>query len=64
MGENVWIAVKGMSHGLGMILHLWKDKLPLLEGYAVAPENTLPIDFEQVAFAIVAEPGHLPANGS
>lgn len=64
LGENVWIAVKGMSHGLGMILHLRKDKVPLLEGYAVAPENTLFIDFEQVAFAIAAEPGPLPTTGS
>jgi hypothetical protein len=61
LGENVWIAVEGMSYGLGMILHL--DKLPLLEGYAVAPENTLPINFERAIFASVAEPGPLPANG-
>ncbi len=64
LGENVWIAVSGMSHGLGMILHLWKDKAPLLEGYAVAPENTLPIDFGLVTFAIVPEPGPLPDKGS
>jgi hypothetical protein len=53
-----------MRHGLGMILHLWQDKVPLLEGYAVTAENTFPIDFEKVSFAFVGEPGPLPANGS
>ena len=64
LGENVWIAIKGMRHGLGMILHLWKDKMLLLEGYAVGPENTLPIDFEQTIFEIATEPGPFPEKVS
>lgn len=64
LGQNVWIGVESMSHGLGMILHLWQDRAPFLEGYAVAAENTSPIDFEQVPFALVEWPGPLPANGS
>lgn len=61
LGQNVWISVEGMSHGLGMILHLRTEEVPLLEGYAVAPENTSSIDFEQVRFALVRVPGSLPA---
>ena len=61
LGQNVWIAVEGMGHGLGMILHLRREEVPLLEGYAVAAENTRLINFEQGRFAPVREPGPLPA---
>jgi hypothetical protein len=63
-GQNIWISVEGMNHGLGMILHLRSNQVPLLEGYAVAPENTSPVDFEQVRFALVPEPGSLLPGGS
>lgn len=62
LGQNVWIGVEGMRHGLGMILHLRKEGAPLLEGYAVAPENTYVINFEQVRFALIPEQGPLPAS--
>lgn len=64
LGRDIWISVEGMSYGLGMILHLRREKVPLLEGYAVAPENTTPIDFEHVRFALASEPGPLPTDGS
>src|SRR3569623_1751139 len=62
LGRNAWISVEGMSHGLGMILHLREAEVPLLEGYAVAPENTSSIDFEQVRFARVQEPAPFPSD--
>lgn len=63
LGKNVWFGVEGMSHGLGMILHLSHGKTPLLEGYAIGPEDTSRIDFERVRFALIEEPGPISANG-
>ena len=62
LGQNVWISVEGMSHGLGMILHLGKEDGSLLEGYAVAPEDTGLINFEQVRFALVHVPWSTPGE--
>ena len=62
LGEHVWVAVEGLDYGLGIILHLYDARLPLLEGYAVAPENTSPVNFEDVRFALVSEPGSMPAD--
>lgn len=59
---DVWVAVKGLDYGLGIILHLYDERLPLLEGYAVAPEDTSPINFEDVRFAIVGEPSSMPTD--
>lgn len=64
LGTDVWISVEGLSHGLGMILNLRRARVPYLEGYAVAPEDTSHLDFDQVPFAVAAEPGPLPANCS
>ena len=64
LGQNVWISVDGLEFGLGMILHLKDGRADLLEGYAVGPEDTSRIDFERVRYAIAAEPGPLPPNGS
>lgn len=47
-----------------MILHLYEDEQPLLEGHAVGIEDTSPIDFEQVRFTIIPEPGPFRENGN
>lgn len=62
LGEYVWVAVEGLDYGLGIILHLYEERLALLEGYAVGPEDTSPINFENVRFAVLSEPGALPAD--
>jgi hypothetical protein len=64
LGENVWISIEGLKHGLGMILHLEMGRPPLLEGYAVGGEDTSKIDFEQVRFAVSAWPKPFLENGS
>ena len=64
LGENVWISVSGLEHGLGMILHLEAGRPALLEGYAVGPEDTSKIDFEHARFAVASRPGPLRGNGS
>lgn len=64
LGYNVFIGVDGLEFGLGMILHLKEGRASLLEGYAVAPENTLAIDFAHVRFELIGGPGPLPLKGS
>lgn len=64
LGLNVYIGVYGLQYGLGMILHLKDGYANLLEGYSVGGEDTSAIDFAQVRFALIAEPGQLPTNGS
>ena len=64
LGQNVWISIDGLELGLGMILHLKKGWVHLLEGYAVGAEDTSLIDFEQVRYAVAKEPGPLPSDGS
>ena len=62
LGEHVWVAVEGLDLGLGIILHLYDKRLPLLEGYAIVPEDTSPINLEDVRFAVINEPGAMPAD--
>lgn len=64
LGQNVWLGIDGLNHGLGAILHYTNGRANLLEGYAVGPEDTSPIDFARVRFAIIQEPGPLPSSGS
>ena len=64
LGQNVWLGVEGLEFGLGMILHFENGRASLLEGYAVAPEDTCAIDFADVRFAVVSESGPLSTNGS
>lgn len=64
LGQNVWIGVAGLEHGLGVILHFKEGGVTLLEGYAVGVEDTSSIDFTHVPFALIEEPGPLPAKGS
>lgn len=64
LGDNVWVGVDGLEHGLGVILHVKNGYVSLLEGYAVGPEDTASIDFAQGSFAIIKEPGPLPPNVS
>ncbi|AMU96482.1 MAG: hypothetical protein KAF42_06085 [Sphingopyxis terrae] len=62
LGEHVWVAVEGLDFGLGIILHLHEQRLPFIEGYAVALEDTLQVNFAEVRFAMVSEPGAMPAD--
>jgi len=64
LGLNVYIGVYGLQYGLGMILHSKDGYVNLLEGYSVGGEDTSAIDFAQVRFALIGEPGPLPTNGS
>ncbi len=64
LGLNVYIGVSGLQYGLGMILHSKDCYVNLLEGYSVGGEDTSAIDFAQVRFALIREPGPLPTNGS
>jgi len=64
LGQNVWIGIEGLEHGLGAILHCKEGYVTLLEGYAVGAEDTSAIDFSHVPFALIEEPGPLPAKGS
>jgi hypothetical protein len=63
-GKNVYIGIEGLEYGLGAILFVKDGRISLLEGYAVGAENTSSIDFTDVEFAIIEEPGPLPLNGS
>lgn len=64
LGLNVYIGVSGLQYGLSMILHAKDGYANLLEGYSVGGEDTSEIDFAQVRFALIKEPGPLPTNGS
>lgn len=64
LGQDIWMGVEGLEFGLGIILHIKNGRAYLLEGYAVAPEDTSVIDLTDVRFAVAGEPGSLPANGS
>lgn len=64
LGQNVYVGVDGLRYGLGMILHSTDGHVNLLEGYSVGGEDTSAIDFAQVRFALIREPGPLPTNGS
>lgn len=64
LGENVWIGVDGLEYGLGAILHFKDGRANLLEGYAVGGDDTSATDFANVRFALIKEPGRLPADGS
>ena len=61
-GQNVHAAIRGLSHGIGLILFLRDGRMDLLEGYAVAGEDTSPIDFEHVDFRITDEPSGWTEN--
>jgi hypothetical protein len=63
LGLNVYIGVFGLQYGLGMILHSKDGYANLLEGYSIGGEDTSAIDFAQVRFALIGEPGPLPTNG-
>lgn len=62
-GQAVWMSIDGLDYGLGMILHLKDENPSLLEGYAIGAEDTRPIEFEHVRFAIAEEPSPLSATG-
>lgn len=62
LGQNVWVSVDGLEYGLGMILHLEDGMASLIEGYAVGPEDTSVINFEDVRFALAKEPGPFPPS--
>jgi hypothetical protein len=64
LGQDVWLGVEGLEYGLGAILHCKDGRVSLLEGYAVGAEDTTLIDFSNVPFALVQEPGPFCANGS
>ncbi|MBD3762237.1 hypothetical protein [Rhizorhabdus sp.] len=64
LGKNIWLGIEGLEYGLGAILHCKGGRANLLEGYAVGPEDTSPIDFVHVRFAIIPEPGPLPSYGN
>ena len=64
LGQNVWLGVAGLKYGIGAILHCEDGQVSLLEGYAVGAEDTSLIDFSNVPFALIQEPGPLRANGS
>lgn len=64
LGSEIWVTVPGLEHGLGMILHLREGKEVLLEGYAVGPEDTSPINFERAHFALASKPGPLAGDTS
>jgi hypothetical protein len=63
LGDKIWIGVDGLEYGLGAILHFKNGRANLLEGYAIGPEDTASIDFAQVPFAIINEPGPFPCEG-
>ena len=62
LGQNVYVGVAGLEYGLGAILHCKEGRINLLEGYSVGGEDTSSIDFLHVPFALIAEPGPLPAS--
>ncbi|TPG21058.1 hypothetical protein EAH87_06925 [Sphingomonas koreensis] len=62
-GKSVYIGVEGLEYGLGAILFVKDGRLSLLEGYAVGAEDTSSVDFTDVEFAIIEEPGPLTLNG-
>lgn len=64
LGGGVWLGIDGFEHGLGVILHFEDGRANLLEGYAVGGDDTSATDFTNVGFALIKEPGRLPANGS
>jgi hypothetical protein len=45
--------VDGLINGLGFALIMKDGRLHLLDGYAVGPEDTTPLNFEDVGFEIV-----------
>ncbi len=61
LGDNLWIAIDGLEYGLGAILHFEQGGANLLEGYSVGGEDTSRIDFTAVRFALISNPGPLPA---
>ena len=56
LGDCCYAKVDGLEHGLGLLLFLEEGRMTLLEGYAIADENTKPIDFGKVKFEITAAP--------
>ena len=62
LGTDVYIAVEGLTHGIGMILHLYYEPLPLLEGYPIGGGNLPRFDQETLRFAVVRKPGPLPVD--
>jgi hypothetical protein len=56
LGERTHAHVEGLIHGLGFVLFLKNGRLDLLEGYAVAPEDTSALDFAETGFQLFEEP--------
>lgn len=64
LGLAVYVGIEGLEYGLGMILHFKDGNANLLEGYSVGGEDTSAIDFANVRYALIREPGPLPLIGS
>lgn len=56
IGHEVYAAIEGLQWGIGLMLFLKDGLAYLIEGYAVGPESTKPIDFTTAKFAF-SEPG-------
>ena len=56
LGDTTFARVQGLSYGLGFLLFMKDGRMNLLEGYAIGPENTTPIDLETVPFTIATTP--------
>lgn len=64
LGLAVYVGIEGLEYGLGMILHFKEGYANLLEGYSVGGEDTSTIDFANVRYALIREPGPLPPIGT
>src|SRR5215212_1351484 len=50
LGYATHARVDGLEHGLGFVLFMEQGRLHLFEGYAWGPENTSPLDLNNLAF--------------
>jgi hypothetical protein len=56
LGYNTFARVEGLEFGLGFVLFVRDGRIHQLEGYAVGPENTRPLDLANLHFTIEQAP--------
>ncbi|GAB5486520.1 MAG: hypothetical protein Pars2KO_00900 [Parasphingorhabdus sp.] len=59
LSEETYAQVEGLEHGIGFVLFLENGYLHILEGYALAPEDTSSLDFSDLNFTILNSPADL-----
>ena len=52
LGYEIVASIDGLAHGLGVALLIKEGRLPVLEGYSQAGEDTSALDFDRVGFSI------------